>query len=198
MNEFNKTIDIRNFRSFSGFLVLMAMMTLVGSLSLYMHSYTHSTVPNIKNTKLRNISEYTRPKAISDKLRDATFHPSGTCNIAYINSQYYDSPVNIERGTIIGVGGFLYNKIDKDVPLDAWLIIKNASTTMMKQVHIDSWSNRPDVRRALGGNPNYTRSGFIVDFYTNSLDIGKYRLYVMYKGKDKFYTCDNGREFSIN
>lgn len=137
------------------------------------------------------------PSALKGILATAAFHPSGSCNVGYINGANYAKEVTVERGTPIGLGGWIIDKTHKNVPAHAWIILAGADEAASSDAPITFWTSQPDVMEAFGGAPGYARAGFLITIQTGHVPVGRYHLYVKYQVGSDFYTCDNGRYVTI-
>lgn len=132
------------------------------------------------------------------EARQYAFHGVSSCNLASISGHNYDAPVSIKRGTPIGLGGWLIDKIDGTVPQQAWIVLaKSGGDSPVFQSPIEFREKRPDVTEYFGNKHDYDNSGFIGEFSTQALPAGEYRLYLAFDAHGTFYTCDNGRQLTV-
>lgn len=178
-------------------LLLIAFIVIIISWYVFNHN-TNLNKLNVRNTDISSQLKAINPELRIVGLKQAIFHPSNSCNVSYINSRDFNQTVRISKGSVIGIGGWLVDKINKNVPKKSWLIVVHMNSKTSYQIPIEYWTDRPDVREALGGNPGYTQSGFIVVFNTTMLTKGDYHLYLVYRENNIYYTCDNGRHIVLN
>jgi len=139
-----------------------------------------------------------QPEKLAVGLDQKGFYGSTGCNIDSINGKDYYEEASIVQGEIIGVGGWIVDKVNKRAPQSAWIILAGKDNQHQYQVPVSFWEKRPDVQEYFGGNKGYAFSGFVSDLKTDNLPIGKYHMYITFKGTDIFYTCDVGRYLTIN
>jgi hypothetical protein len=148
----------------------------------------------INSTKLLQY----QPEKLAEGLDQKEFHGSDGCNFDSINGKDYYEEASITQGEIIGVGGWVADKVNKRTPQFAWIILADKDSRHQYQVLVSFWEKRPDVQEYFGGNKGYAFSGFVSNLKTDNLPIGKYHMYITFKGADIFYTCDVGRYLTIN
>lgn len=130
--------------------------------------------------------------------RQRAFHGVSSCVLASINGRHYDAPASVERGTPVGLGGWLIDKVDGTVPQQAWIVLaKSEGDSLVFESPIEFHEKRPDVTEYFGNMHNYDNSGFIGEISTRELPAGKYHLYIVFDARGTFYTCDNGRYLTV-
>jgi len=138
-----------------------------------------------------------KPITLTPILARAAFHPSDSCLLGYLNGANYGMDLPIDQGVTIGLGGWIIDRMNKDVPRLAWIILSREDGVDSYQAPITFWTSSPDVREAWGGAKGYARAGFISNIEIDHMPIGRYHVYVKYKVGSDFYTCDNGRYLTI-
>lgn len=132
------------------------------------------------------------------EARQRAFHGVGSCVLASINGRHYDAPVSVKRGTTVGLGGWLIDKVDETVPQQAWIVLaKSGENSLVFQSPIEFHEKRPDVTEYFGNKHDYDNSGFIGEISTRALPAGEYHLYIVFDAHGTFYTCDNGRHLTV-
>jgi hypothetical protein len=125
------------------------------------------------------------------------FHGVNSCVIASINGMNYDKTVALGSGTVIGLGGWLLDKMSQTVPNRAWVVLAGQGAAGSYQVPITLHEKKPDVSQHFGGVDGYTNSGFIVDIASAALPAGTYHVYIIFDHGGVYYTCDNGRQLKL-
>lgn len=137
------------------------------------------------------------PLPLAAGKQQHAFHGANSCVLASINGMNFDKAVTLSPGAVIGLGGWLIDKMSQTVPEQAWVVLAGDGSTGSYQVPIRLREKRPDVSQFFGGVTGYTNSGFIVDIASTGLPAGNYRLYIVFKHGDVYYTCDNGRQLKL-
>lgn len=121
-----------------------------------------------------------------------------SCVVASINGAHYDRTVTLQRGTVVGLGGWLIDKMSRSVPDRAWIVMVGAAAADSYQVPILLHEKRPDVSEYFGGVRGYRNSGFIVDIASQGLPKDTYHVYIVFEHRGDYYTCDNDRHLALN
>jgi hypothetical protein len=143
------------------------------------------------------VSPAANPEPLVVGNRQQAFHGVSCCVIGSINGMNYDKTVTLGSGAVIGLGGWLVDKMGQTVPDQAWIVLAGAGAVGSYQVPIALHEKRPDVSQYFGGVAGYTNSGFIVDIASTNLPAGNYHLYIVFKSRGVYYTCDNGRQLKL-
>lgn len=143
------------------------------------------------------VSPATSPEPLVVGKQQQAFHGVDSCVIASINGMNYDKTVALGAGTVIGLGGWLIDKMSQTVPDQAWVVLAGEGVLGSYQVPITLREKRPDVSQHFGGVASYTNSGFIVDITSTALPAGTYHVYIIFDHGGVYYTCDNGRQLKL-
>lgn len=188
-----------SFRSLAGFAVLGSLAVLLGVMyaTIRQHGATKPPVsdrPRLDPPTL--VARVQEPLPLVAGQRQAV-HGTDSCVIASINGTHYSQTAKLQRGTVIGLGGWLIDKISRSVPNRAWIVMVGDASTGSYQAPILLHEKRPDVSEYFGGVAGYRNSGFIVDVASQSLPVGTYHLYIIFEGRGVYYSCDNGRQLRL-
>lgn len=187
-------------RSKIGLLVLglLSIILVIAYLSIRKHGVlgeVNSPHPRMSLPTLPSPAVSPEPLVVGNQ--HGTFHGASSCVLASINGMNFDRTVTLSHGTVIGLGGWLIDKMSQTAPEQAWVVLAGEGAPESYQVPIRLREKRPDVSQFFGGVAGYTNSGFIVDIASTGLPAGNYRLYIVFKHGDVYYTCDNGRQLKL-
>ncbi|HEY8586936.1 MAG TPA: hypothetical protein VIL60_09460 [Rhodanobacter sp.] len=126
------------------------------------------------------------------------FHGIDGCNISAISGQHYNKDVTQRSGSVVGLGGWLVDKLGETVPDKAWIVLAGVGSIPSYQIPIMFHEKRPDVQEALGGGSDFAYAGFIVNINTTGLSTGEYHMYIVFDHDGTYYTCDNGRRLLVS
>lgn len=130
--------------------------------------------------------------------QQSRFYPANSCVIAAVNGENFaNQTVDVDRGTVIGLGGWLANERNRTIGRHAWIVLDGEGGLPSLQAPIVLRDKRPDVQQALGGARGYAYAGFIVDISSSAMATGVYHAYIVFESRGIYYTCDNGRHLRI-
>lgn len=187
-------------RSKVGLLVLGLLAVLLAT--TYLSIRKHGAFGQVSSARPRmNPPTLNSPAASPESLvvgkQQQAFHGVNGCVIASINGMNYDRTVALGSGTVIGLGGWLIDKMSQTVPDQAWVVLAGEGVLGSYQVPITLHEKKPDVSQHFGDVAGYLNSGFIVDIASTTLPAGTYHVYIVFDHSGVYYTCDNGRKLKL-
>lgn len=192
--------EVSKTRGKQGLVVLLALAIIIAFFYWSTRDQNHHDTkslasPRIVSPTLSISAQSPTTLIITKNQKD--FHGIDGCNIADINGQHFDKRMPLRSGSVIGLGGWLVDKLSAAVPDKAWIILAGARNIPTYQIPITFRERRPDVQEALGGDDSYAYAGFIININTASLPTGEYHVYIVFDHDGTYYTCDNGRQLLI-
>lgn len=192
--------SVGNFRSGLG-LLLLGLLLVVLAIA-YLSIRKHGTLGQVNSAGPRMsprtlTSSAVTPASLVVGKQQHVFHGADSCVIGSINGVNYNKTVILKQGAVIGLGGWLIDKMSQTVPNRAWIVLAGEGAAKSYQAPITLREKRPDVSQYFGDVSDYTNSGFIVDIASTTLPLGNYHLYIVFDHEGVYYTCDNGRQLKL-
>lgn len=121
---------------------------------------------------------------------------SSNCHIDNLAGVENVTTARLQKGSVLGVSGWLAVMDGTTVPSEAWVRIEDGTNGRVWEMPLTVFTPRPDVAEA-AHQPGLLNSGFSVSIDTAELPAHAKHVYLAFRHDGKDYICDGGHQIIL-